>query len=48
MYVKKDLPIERVDGNPFNACLNPDLIAKEILSIKDKSSLVPKLKSYHG
>ena len=40
MYVKKDLPIGRVDGTPVNACLNPDRIAKEILSIKDRRSLV--------
>lgn len=39
MYVKRDLPIDRVDGNPFNACLTPDLIAKEVLSIKDKTSI---------
>jgi Ser/Thr protein kinase RdoA (MazF antagonist)/guanylate kinase len=40
MYVKHDLAIERVCENPFNVCLNPDLIAKEIISIKDRSSLV--------
>lgn len=39
MYVEKDLPLERVDGNPYNACLTPDLIAKEILLIRDKSSI---------
>lgn len=39
MYVKRDLPIDRVNGNPCNACLTPDLIAKEVLSIKDKTSI---------
>ena len=39
MYIKKDLPVERVIGNPFNACLNPDLIAKEVLSIGPRTSL---------
>lgn len=40
MYVKKDLMLDRVDGNPWNACLNPDLIAKGILSIQNRTSLV--------
>jgi guanylate kinase/thiamine kinase-like enzyme len=39
MYVNRDLPIDRVNGNPCNACLTPDLIAKEVLSIKDKTSI---------
>jgi Ser/Thr protein kinase RdoA (MazF antagonist)/guanylate kinase len=46
MYVKKDLPISRVDDNPLNACLNPNLIAKKILSIKDKTSLLLIKKIY--
>jgi Ser/Thr protein kinase RdoA (MazF antagonist)/guanylate kinase len=39
MYVQRDLPVYRVDGNPYNACLTPDLIAKEVLSIQDKTSI---------
>lgn len=39
MYIKRDLPIDRVDGNPCNACLTSNLIAKEVLSIKDKTSI---------
>jgi homoserine kinase type II len=46
MYIKRDLPIDRVEGNSFNACLNPDLIAKEILSIKDKNSIVLDIETY--
>jgi homoserine kinase type II len=46
MYIKRDLSIDRVEGNSFNACLNPDLIAKEILSIKDKNSIVLDIETY--
>ncbi len=46
MYIKKDLPVDRVDNTPCNACLTPDLVAKKILSIKDKTSIILNLPTF--